>query len=33
MKQDESDGDPKFIMTIGFGGKLLNHWKTNRRQS
>ncbi len=33
MKQDELDGDSKFIVTIGFGGKLLSHWKINRRQS
>ncbi len=33
MNEDESDGDPKFITTIRFGGKLLSHWKTNRKQS
>jgi len=25
MKQDESNGDPKFIITIRFGGKLFSY--------
>ncbi len=29
VKQDESDGDPKFTTTIGLGGKLTNYWRTN----
>jgi hypothetical protein len=33
MKQDESDGDLEFIVTIGLGGKSLNNWKTNKKQS
>ncbi len=33
MKQDELDGDSKFIMAIGFGGKLSNYWMKNKRQS
>ncbi len=32
MKQDESDGDLKFIAIIRLGGKLASYWKTNRRQ-
>jgi hypothetical protein len=31
MKQDESDGDSKFTITIGLGGKLANYWKTNKK--
>jgi hypothetical protein len=33
MKQDESDGDPKFITTIGIGNNLTSYWKLDRRQS
>jgi hypothetical protein len=33
VKQDELDGDSKFIVTIGLGGKLISYWQTNRRQS
>jgi hypothetical protein len=33
VKQDELDGDPKFTMIIGLGGKLASYWKTNKRQS
>jgi hypothetical protein len=33
VKQNELDGDSKFTMTIGLGGKLSSHWKTNKRQS
>jgi hypothetical protein len=29
MKQDESNGDPKFTTTIGLGGKSINYWKSN----
>jgi hypothetical protein len=25
------NGDPEFTETIGLGGKLLSHWKTNRK--
>ncbi len=32
VKQDESNGDLEFIMTIGFGGKSSSRWKTNKRQ-
>jgi hypothetical protein len=32
MKQDESDGNPKFTMTFGLGARLSSHWKMNRRQ-
>ncbi len=32
VKQDELDGDPKFIGTIGLGGKSASYWKTNKRQ-
>jgi hypothetical protein len=32
VKQDESNGEPKFTTTIGLGGKLASYWKTNRRQ-
>jgi hypothetical protein len=32
VKQDESDGDPKFTTIIGFGGKLISYWKSNKRQ-
>ncbi len=32
MKQDESDGDSEFTMTIRLGGKLASYWKTNRRK-
>ncbi len=31
MKQDELEGDPEFTTTIGFGGKLVNYWKINKR--
>jgi hypothetical protein len=31
MKQNELNGEPKFTMTIRLGGKLLNHWNTNKR--
>jgi hypothetical protein len=31
VKQDELDGDPKFVVTIGLGGKLSNHSKTNKK--
>jgi hypothetical protein len=31
MKQDELDGDPKFTVTIGLGGKSSNHWKTTKK--
>ncbi len=30
VKQDESNGDPKFTLTIGLGGKSTSYWKTNR---
>jgi hypothetical protein len=30
VKQDESDGDPEFTMTIRLGGKLTSYWKTNK---
>ncbi len=33
MKQDELDGNSKFIVAIGFGGKLASYWKTNKKQS
>ncbi len=33
VKQDGSDGDLKFIASIGLGGKLASYWKTNKRQS
>ncbi len=33
MKQDESDGDSEFIVTIELGGKSANYWKINKRQS
>ncbi len=33
VKQYESNGDPKIIVTIEFGGKLTSYWKTSRRQS
>ncbi len=33
VKQDESDGDPKFIMTIKVRCKLTSYWKSDRRQS
>ncbi len=33
MKQDESDGNQEFIITIRLGGKSSNHWKTNRIKS
>ncbi len=32
MKQDESDGDLKFIETIGLGGKSGSYWKTNKKK-
>ncbi len=32
MKQNEWDGDPKFITTIGLGGKLAIYWKSNKRK-
>jgi hypothetical protein len=31
VKQDESDGDPKFTATIGLGGKSTSYWKLDRR--
>jgi hypothetical protein len=31
VKQDELDGDPKFITTIRLGGKLTNYWKSDRK--
>ncbi len=33
MNQNESNGGPKFITTIGLRGKLASYWKTNKRQS
>jgi hypothetical protein len=33
VKQNESNGDLKFITIIGLGGKLASYWKINRRQS
>jgi hypothetical protein len=33
MKQDQSNGDLGFTTTIGLGGKSINYWKTNIRQS
>ncbi len=33
MKQNELDNDLEFTPTIGLGGKLSNHRKTNKRQS
>ncbi len=32
VKQDESNGDPEFITTIGLGGKLASYWKLDKRQ-
>jgi hypothetical protein len=32
VKQDESNGDLKFITTIKLGGKLASYWKIDRRQ-
>jgi hypothetical protein len=32
VKQDESDGDPEFTVTIRLGGKLTSYWKTIKRQ-
>ncbi len=32
MKQDESNNDLKFTMSIGFGGKSSSHWTRNKRQ-
>ncbi len=32
MKQDESDGDSKFIVTIGLGGKLASYGKIDIKQ-
>jgi hypothetical protein len=31
MKQDESNGDPKFTVIITFGGKSLSHWKNKQK--
>ncbi len=31
-EQDESNGDPKFIATIGLGGKSANYWTSYKRQ-
>ncbi len=28
VKQNELDGDPKFTLIIGLGGKSSSHWKT-----
>ncbi len=33
MKQDESDGDPKFTTTIELGGKSTSYWKKDKWQS
>ncbi len=33
MKQDESNGDSKFIVTIGLRGKSTSYWKTKIKQS
>jgi hypothetical protein len=33
VKQDESDGDPKFIVTIKLEEKLTNYWKSNKKQT
>jgi hypothetical protein len=33
VKQDELDGDLEFTMIIKLWGKLVNYWKTNKRQS
>jgi hypothetical protein len=33
VKQDELDGDPKFIATIGLGGKSTNHWEIDKKKS
>ncbi len=30
MKQNELDGDPKFIVTIGLGGKLASYGKLDK---
>jgi hypothetical protein len=32
VKQDESDGDPKFIVTTGLGGKLASYGKIDIKQ-
>ncbi len=32
VKQDELDGNLKFIMTIGLGGKSISYWKIDRKQ-
>ncbi len=32
MKQNESNGDPEFITTIGFGGQSTSYWKINKKQ-
>jgi hypothetical protein len=32
MKQNESNGDPKFTATIRLGGKFTSYWKLDRRQ-
>ncbi len=33
VEQDESNGDSKFIATIGLGSKLASYWKSYRKQS
>jgi len=33
VKQDESNGDPEFIVTIGLEGKLIIYWNIDKRQS
>jgi hypothetical protein len=33
VKQDELDGDLKFIVSIGLGGKSTSYWKTNIKKS
>ncbi len=33
VKQDESNGDPEFIATIGLEGKLIIYWNIDKRQS
>jgi hypothetical protein len=32
VKQDESDGNLEFTMTIGLGGRSSSHWKINKRK-
>ncbi len=32
IRQDESDGDSEFIVTIGLGGKSISYWKIDKRK-